>query len=96
MSLLTDSKHQDCTTNELFTSEQPKRYHVCSCPNACDAFFWTAFLFDLVISCIDKLLGFLWALMCSPGCRFILFFMKGTSCCPFLMISRLVLLTIDY
>ena len=38
--------------NAFFTSENPKRYHLWSCPNVCDAltFCWTTFLFNLASS----------------------------------------------
>ena len=67
--------------NAFFTSEKPKKYNAWSCQNVCDAltFCWTTFLFDFTPSSIDKLLGFLWALIVLPWLQiYSCFVMKGT------------------
>ena len=67
--------------NAFFTSENPKKYHAWWCQNVCDAL---TFLLDnifirLAPSSIDKLLGFLWALIVLPWLQiYSCFVMKGT------------------
>ena len=64
--------------NAFHTSENPKKYHEWSCQNVCDAL---TFLLDNIFipSCIDKYLGFLWALIVLPWLQiYACFFMKGT------------------
>ena len=79
----------------FFTSEKPKnimhgpvKMYVMRW-----SFCWTTFLFHLAPSCIDKKLGYLWALIVLPWLQiYSCFVMRGTLLCLFLMISRLMLL----
>ena len=77
-------------TEARFTSEKHKhimhglvKMYVMRWP-----FCWTTFLFDLVLSCIDKQLGFLYALIKLPWLPiYYCFVMRGTLWCLFLMIT---------
>ena len=82
-------------TTETHFLLQKKAYknHAWSCKNVCDALtlFWTTFLFDLALSCIDKYFGFWWALILLPWLLMYSYFvMRGTLWCIFLYLNAKV------
>ena len=59
---------QVTTETHFLLQKSLKKCHVWPCQNVCDAlsFLFDNILFDLAPSCIDKKLGFLWALILLP------------------------------
>ena len=60
--------HVSTEVNAFSTSEQQTKYHALFFQNICDAltFLLDNILYDLALICIDRLYGFLWALIVLP------------------------------